>query len=363
MDVGPGSGGQRPYPPGRATSNSADMMQAGPQGSLRSGETAGLPLAMIDRLLRAAAAAPSMHNTQPWRFRVRDGGSVIEQFADPHRQLPCADPSGRAMHIACGAALFNLRLAASAEGRATLIRLLPDPGAPLLLATARFGGPYRAGDSERKLYAAIERRHTNRQPYSDEPVPPAVLAEMAEAARIEGAILHFLDRLEAKRILHLVADAESAQLADPSYQAELARWVGGQRERDGIPSSALGPRAPDRLTPVRDFMPERTEPVRYALFEATPQLAVLSVRFGGRRNWLRAGHALQRVLLTATVAGIATCPLTQPLETADAWLVRDPRSESEEPQMILRLGYAPEVRRAPRRPVSDILLNDLDAPS
>jgi nitroreductase len=339
------------------------MMQAGPPGGLRSGETAGLPRATIDQLLRAATAAPSMHNTQPWQFRVSEGGRVIEQFADPHRQLPCADPSGRGVHIAGGAALFNLRLAAGVAGRSTAIRLLPDPGSPLLLATVRVGGHCRVGESERKLYAAIGRRHTNRQPYSDEPVPPRVLAEMAEAARIEGAILHFLDHLEATRILHLVADAESAQLADPAYRAELARWVGGQRDRDGIPSSALGPRAPDRLTPVRDLMPERSEPVRYALFEATPQLAVLSVRFGGRIDWLRAGQALQRVLLTATLAGVATCPLTQPLETEDAWLVRDPRSESEEPQMILRLGYAPEVPPTPRRPVSDILLNDPGMPS
>lgn len=338
------------------------MMQAGPQGSLRSDETAGLPRAAIEQLLQAAAAAPSMHNTQPWQFRVRNGGSVIEQFADPRRQLSYADPSGRAVHIACGAALFNLRLAASVAGRSTVIRLLPDPSAPLLLATVRFGGHYQAEESERKLYAAIWRRHTNRQPYSEEPVPPAVLAEMAGAARAEGAILQFLDHLETKRVLHLVADAESAQLADPAYRAELARWVGGEREHDGIPSSALGPRAPDRLTPVRDFTPEPTEPVRYARFEATPQLAVLSVRVGGRMDWIRAGQALQRVLLTATIAGIATCPLTQPLETADAWLVRDPRSESEEPQMIVRLGHAPEVPPTPRRPVSDILLNDLDHP-
>jgi nitroreductase len=340
------------------------MMQAGPPGGLRSGETAGLPQATIDKLLRAASAAPSMHNTQPWQFRVTGGGSVIEQFADPSRQLTSSDPSGRAMHIACGAALFNLRLAAAcAAGRSTVVRLLPDPGAPLLLATVRVGGHCQAGESERKLYAAIRRRRTNRQPYSDKPVPPAMLAEMAEAARIEGGIVHFLDHLEAKRILDLVADAESAQLADPAYRAELARWVGGQRDRDGIPSSALGPRAPDRLTPVRDFTPEPTEPVRYALFEATPQLAVLSVRFGGRMNWIRAGQALQRVLLTATAAGIATCPLTQPLETDDAWLVRDPHSESEEPQMILRLGYAPEVPPTPRRSVSEILLHDPPRPS
>jgi nitroreductase len=106
---------------------------------------------------------------------------------------------------------------------------------------------------------------------------------------------------------------------------------------------------------VREFAPGRPAPARYAWFEEHPQLAVLSTHFGGRAHWLLAGQALQRVLLTATVRGIAASPLTQPLETADAWLVRDPRSGREEPQMILRIGYGLPASPTPRRPVSEVL--------
>jgi nitroreductase len=332
------------------------MTQAGARDGGRSAEPWAPPDQLIGQLLRAAAAAPSMHNTQPWRFRMRDGGRTIELRADPARQLPSGDPAGRAAHIACGAALFNLRLAAAAAGLHADARLLPDPREPLLLATVRLAGPHRPAAAESELHAAIERRHTNRQPFSSRPVPPGVLAELAEAASLEHAILHILDHDEAVRVLNLAADAERAQLAEPAYRAELARWAGGQRDRDGIPDSALGPRSPDTTTPVRDFAPRpRSQPVSHAWFEGTPQLAVLSIRSGGRAGWLRAGQALQRVLLTATARGIATCPLTQPLETTDAWLVRDPRSGSEQPQMILRLGYGLPVPPTPRRPPADIL--------
>jgi nitroreductase len=311
---------------------------------------------MIDRLLRAAAAAPSMHNTQPWRFRVRPGRRTIELLADRARQLPYSDPDARAVHIACGAALFNLRLAAAVAGWQVAVQLLPDPGRPLLLATVRLSGRYRASGAERDLHAAIHRRHTNRQPFSGQPVPPGVLAELADAAGLEGAILHILDHDEAGRMLDLAADAERALLADPGYRSELARWAGGQRDRDGLPDSAIGPRSPDRRAPVRDFAPGPwSQPVRYAWFEASPQLVVLSTRGASQADWLHAGQALQRVLLTATARGIAASPLTQPLETSDAWLVRDPQSGNERPQMILRLGYGLPQPPTPRRPVSDIL--------
>jgi nitroreductase len=312
---------------------------------------------VIDDLLRAAVAAPSMHNTQPWRFRIRDADHTIELRADPARTLPFGDPHGRAAHIACGAALFNLGMAAAVAGLEPDIRLLPDPGQPLLLAEISLGGRHRATPWERELHAAIPRRQTNREPFSNRAVPPGARADLAEAASLEGGILHFLDRDEAGRVLSLVADAERGLLADPAYRAELARWAGGQRDRDGIPGSALGPSAPESLAPVRDFTSGgHPKPVRYAWFEEHPQLAVLSVRSCDRRDLLRAGQALQRVLLTATNLGISACPLTQPLETADAWQIRDPRSGPEQPQMILRIGYGlPIPPGAPRRPLADVL--------
>jgi nitroreductase len=313
------------------------------------------PADVIAELLRVATLAPSMHNTQPWRFRVLRASQTIELSADPSRMLKYGDPHGRAVHIACGAAVLNLRLAIAVAGREPVVRLLPDPGRPQLLAALRLGGPYRPGEADTDLHAAIAARHTNRGPFSNRRVPPGVLAELVQAASTEGATLHLPGHAETARLLYLVSDAEQDLLADPGYRAELARWAGGNRDRDGIPGSALGPRDPAGQTPVRDFTPDRHQPLGYAWFEESPQLAVLSTACGTRKDWLRAGHALQRVLLTATTHGIAAAPLTQPLETADAWLVRDPRSGSEQPQMILRLGYGLPVPATPRLPVTDVL--------
>jgi nitroreductase len=329
------------------------MSETSAHGPSRPGVTEQLPGGLVDELLAAATAAPSMHNTQPWRFTVRQ--DVIELRADPDRLLPVVDRDGRGVHIACGAALFNLRLAAKVAGREPVIQLLPDPADPLLLATVRLAGPHEATAAERELHAAITLRHTNRAPFSGRPVPPGVLAELADAARAEGGILHVLDHEETARVLYLVRDAERAWLADRDYRAELARWAGGSRDGDGMPDGVLGPRDPGRAAPVREFAPGRPAPAGYAWFEENPQLVVVSTAFRWRAYRLLAGQALQRVLLTATSRGISASPLTQPLEMGQAWLVRDPRSGREEPQMILRIGYGLPVPSSPRRPVSEVL--------
>ena len=108
------------------------MTAAGARGGGSPAGQEGLSRRLAGELLRAATAAPSMHNTQPWQFRVRHAGGTIELWADPGRTLPLGDPHGRAVHIACGAALFNLRVAAAVAGLEPHLRLLPDPGQPLL---------------------------------------------------------------------------------------------------------------------------------------------------------------------------------------------------------------------------------------
>ena len=155
------------------------------------------------------------------------------------------DPDGRAAHIACGAALAQR--AGGRRGRRACGRISGCyPTRVNHCCWPRYGwagGITRRGGSS-ELHAAIWRRQTNREPFSNRPVPPGVRAELAEAACLEGAMLAFPDRDEAARVLRLAAEAERDLLADPAYRAELARWAGGYRDRDGIPGSALGPRSP-----------------------------------------------------------------------------------------------------------------------
>ncbi|MFD9637850.1 nitroreductase, partial [Streptomyces violascens] len=142
-----------------------------------------------ETLVRDAASAPSLHNAQPWRFRFLQETGTFELYADRLRAVPLADPDDRALHIGCGAALFNLRVAIAHRGMHPRVDLLPDPSRPDLLATVR--PTDRAAPADHGLDALhpdIGRRHTSRCPCADIPVADAAKEAMSEGARAEGAL-------------------------------------------------------------------------------------------------------------------------------------------------------------------------------
>jgi nitroreductase len=308
----------------------------------------------LHRLVSAAVAAPSIHNTQPWRYRFDPDTVTVEVRAAADRVLPRTDPDGRALHISVGAAVFNLRIACEQQGRQPLVRLLPRADEPDLVATLDLApAPGRTPREDLDdLYGAIWRRHSSRRPYAARPVPEQVRAELARAAAEEGALLHFPGRTETTRILQLTAMAEQDNNADPGRRGESHAWV-----RDGIPAEALGPRDANGTVPLRDFTAASPADRRpREAFEAHPLVAVLATAGDRPADWVRAGQALEHVLLAATARGLRASLLHQALEWPDLrWALRDVREGVEHPQMLLRLGYGPEGSATPRRPVAEVL--------
>jgi nitroreductase len=310
----------------------------------------------VRRIVEAAAAAPSIHNTQPWRFRVV-GDDLMEVYGDPDRVLWVADARGRALHLSCGAALFNLRVAIRVIGGKPLVWPLPDLGRePTLIASVRLGEGRPPTRQDRELYESIWQRHTSRAPFSGKPVPSPAATALERAAEAEFAALRVLNAVDAVRVLQLATAADRKLAEDFDHRVELARWIGTEGD-DGVPAPALGSRPDREPAPVRDLgrgSPATALPT--ASYEPQPHLAVLATARDDPADWLRAGQALQRVLLTATSNGLATSFLYHPLELHDMR-----QSEPgwwpwpECPQIILRFGYGPPGPTSPRRGVDDVL--------
>ncbi len=300
-------------------------------------------------LVHDATLAPSSHNTQPWRFHVTD--AAIDLIADRTRALPVNDPDDRELTISCGAALFNLRVAAAHQGLACDVQLLPsdDPDRLARVTLHRAGKPLR---SEASLHAVLSDRRTYRKRFADTPVDASTLAHLREAARVEGGRFTTIEGDEDRHaVASLVSEGDAAQWANPSWRRELAAWMHPRRRGDGLAMPALA--VPVAQLVVRTFDMGGGEGAKdRALAEGSPLLALIETPHDTPRDWLVAGQALERVLLTACVAGLQASYLNQPIQVAALRpRLRDLVRIDGMPQLLVRLGYPdgtvpPSARRA-----------------
>jgi hypothetical protein len=300
----------------------------------------------IYRLIRAAKAAPSILNTQPWSFCIT-ADDRIELRAELGRAVSI-DSKHREMVISCGAALFNLRMAIRVTGCDPVVWLVPDRDDQDLLASIKIVNDrlQQPTITEQRLYEVIRLRHTTREPFS-QPIEMNMAAELAQAARMESVDAWLLFPPQAKRLLRTIAEVEKKLKGEKTYVRELGRWTG---PGTGVPPEAFGPLPLDRYPPVRDLgLAWSSAGRRRAHFEKNPQLMVLATETNTSSDWMRTGQALQRLLLTATHYNVTASFLTQSLEDRDR---RDEPQDRLWPwpmpwQMIIRVGHTDVVFVAP----------------
>jgi nitroreductase len=327
----------------------------------------------VHAAVEAAGLAPSVHNSQPWAWRLRN--DTLELSADLSRAVPVLDPDHRQLLVSCGAALLAGWLSLRAAGLDVEVAELPDGPdiATGRLATLRVFGHRAPSEEETRLAEAIRRRHTDRRPFEPGEVPAEQIRALRRAAEAEGCWLTPLTGEDARvELAVLLARADWLEQHDPAYQAELATWSRADPEAtDGIPQAVIAgatsaPRASE--FPLRDFT-GGTRPAGEDAAQAggaagaqveRPDVLVLGTDADGPADRLRAGRALERVLLSATAAGLATSPLGQAVDIeATRALVRSATGGTGHTQMIMRVGF-PNRSEAPlpptrRRPVSDVL--------
>jgi len=307
-----------------------------------------------------AARAPSIHNTQPWRWL--HGDTSLHLYADAARLLPATDPDGRDLLLSCGAVLHHLQVAAAASGWATKVQRFPNPAQPDHLASVEFL-PREPVRDDVALAAAIQRRRTDRRRYTSWPVPADLLDDLARTAGVFGTVLMpATDPDDRYQLVKALAEASVRQEADVAYAAELATWTGRSPfVTEGVPATNIPAERRHGDTTMRAFPNGQLTEQADHWEDDAGELLVLATAADTVDARLRAGEAMSAVLLWATDFRMATCPLSQVLEVeATRNLVRDRVLDGfGVPQIVLRVGWAPvnaaPLPATPRRPIDDIL--------
>ena len=318
---------------------------------------------MIKQAVILACRAPSLHNSQPWRWVA--GPGELQLFLNPKRVLEY-DQSQREALISCGAALDHLRVAMTAAGCNTQISRLPDPEDPNHLASLEFSSRDHVTEDDRRRADAILLRRTDRLPF-DTPTDwdafePALHNVVdADAVRLDV----FSDDLRPQ-LAEASQIATSLRLCDSAYYTEIGWWTGQFRMSDGISDTSLVSAAEgDRVDVGRDFPVAHGGERRIDIPEDHAKIVLLSSDTDSRADALASGEALSAVLLECTMAGLATCTLTHITEVrATRQLVTALLGYDSQPQVLIRVGVAPVVEAlppvTPRRPLADVFRVNTD---
>ena len=327
--------------------------------STREDPTATLAVSTSDleHVIMMATRAPSVHNSQPWRFTATADGVLIGQ--DRSRQLGIIDPSGRELLLSCGAAIHHLLVAARAVGINADVELMAPDHASDTVALVRLRRGDMATAAEVAAGVAILHRHTHRGRFCDSAVPDSVLDQIRLAVEGQSGMLRVVRDDELVDVEVLVSSAERALHRLPGYREELAHWVwqaGDEDRDDGLPPQAVD-HGVDRAESLegRQFSePTAPRPDEPPAAEH-PTVVMLSSVTDTPMDWVRSGQALSALLLTATELGVVAQPFGQVIDLPSsrqtlAWLLGTVGA----PQMLLRLGLGTSLPSTPRRSVLSV---------
>lgn len=315
--------------------------------------------ALLRELVRYATLAPSSHNTQCWKFQL--GHDEIVLRPDLSRRCRAVDPDDHHLFVSLGCATENLVQAAAASGLYGDVRFDSAGGGSIRVALR----PMRPSASA--LFGAIPLRQSTRAAYDGTRVPPATLAMLERAGRGRGVhvSLHTA-RPRIEQILNFVLHANTAQMSDPAFIAELRGWIRfsdaqAVATRDGLFSRASGsPSIPPWIgnAVFKLVFTAKGENDKYARFiRSSAGIAVFSSDASDKEHWVEVGRCYERFALQATALGIRMAMVNQPVEVAS---IRGSFAGAVgilagRPDLVVRFGYGPAMPRSLRRPVDAVI--------
>jgi len=318
---------------------------------------------MFEEIVKYASLAPSGHNSQPWKFEIKD--SVIIILPDYSRRLPAVDPEDREMFISIGCALENMVVAAGHFGYACKVEYLTENANNEAIKVTLAKTTEKRTDD---LFNQIEKRQTTRNEYNRVKVAAGELNEITRFCGSEKASLCVkTDSLSINRVIQLVKSGNIVQFSDDAFMDELKFWIRfshaeAEEKSDGLASDVMGnPSVPRWLGKIymnwfysADDQNEKDE----KFIKSSAGVALFYTAGNNKADWIETGRAYERFSLLTTSKNIKCAFINQPIEVARFW---DKTAESfglknVYPQLLLRFGYSEAMPKSPRRRLNDMII-------
>lgn len=314
--------------------------------------------AQMRELVRYAVLAANGHNTQPWKFTLKE--DVIEIHPDYTRRLPVVDPQDRELWISLGCALENLLVAARATGYAPEVSY-PDAVDYIHIRLT--------ADTPRQepLFEVIGLRQNTRSEYDGQPIKVADLDKVQALLLEPGVTVRYvINSAELETVLEYVNQGNLQQYAEKAFIDELIYWLRFNKKEaiaslDGLFSRCSGnPEVPRWLGQmfVASTKPHQQADADAKKLHSSSGAVVIASESDDKATWIRTGQVYERIGLQMTLLNIKSAFLNQPIEVAAL------RSQFQSaiglggslPQLLVRFGYANSMPRSLRRPIEQVIM-------
>jgi hypothetical protein len=317
--------------------------------------------AQMRQLVHCATLAANGHNTQPWKFAIKD--NAIEIHPDYGRELSVVDPDHRELWISLGCALENLMIAARATGFSSEVSY-PDK--------ADFIGVKLTADTRQNspLFEAIPMRQNTRSEYDGQPIPDANMDQIQTISLEPGVTLRFATtQPDLETMLECVNQGNLIQYTVKAFIDELIYWLRFFKKEamtslDGLFSLCSGnpeiPRLVGKMF-VAGAKPQQQADADAKKLRSSSAAVVIASEADNRSSWVRTGQVYERMALQMTTLNIKSAFLNQPIETSKI------RSQFQSvmglgktlPQLLIRFGYTDAMPRSLRRPIEEVLIQNI----
>lgn len=316
------------------------------------------------KMLECGIKAPSGHNTQPWKFEIKENS--IEVHPNFDKELRVIDSNHRELFISLGCAVTNICITANHLGYSYKKEIITQKNETFIRIELK-----KEKVNKNPLFVQISKRQTNRNIYNAKIIPTDRIDQLKQLNITHPVAIYFYQNGEQEfsKLSDFIYEGNEILFRNQAFKEELLDWIrfnpkDVQKNKDGLAYNVLGsPSLPKWLgkTIVRSFLkPKSQNKVETKKLCSSSHLVLLTTAGNKPEDWILAGEALEFFFLKCTELGISVAFSNQPCEIPrlSSQLRKQIEINDHYPMLLMRIGYAEPMPYSVRKNLEELILTN-----